>query len=363
MTDVRLSGVSLDLFETGGGIKFTGLNVVNDGRWWILDGPQLIEDSKITSIGGGAIPGIEGAGIGPGDFVDANFHPTSGYLLATVDYEVVDASLTSTFELKVGRNVIADWHGASPMVHFNDYSQPAVPGTYPALPALTNPPPPQPQPSPPDPVRRDPAPPLNQPGIVDPPPHPEPVGADPGDVIGPIDVPPVPMPLDWRVVVITDETIQRPTLLLPPELQEAYEIWIAAERALVPVDDDRSYLNRVENMPTRVNPGDLHSSAQLVTGEGVVSGSVVCDDTILMATSSSGRSVQIPIEVWRSKINGLRVTETFHETATFADLTTDGSVNPSTSVPEPAAIILSFLVLAACGVVRRGTKHRPPAWR
>ncbi len=58
MTDVRLSGVSLDLFETGGGIRFSGLNVVNDGRWWILDGPQVIEDSKITSIGGGAIPGM-----------------------------------------------------------------------------------------------------------------------------------------------------------------------------------------------------------------------------------------------------------------------------------------------------------------
>jgi PEP-CTERM motif-containing protein len=329
MTDVRLAGVSLDLLENSGGIKFTGLDVVNDGRWWILDGPRVIEDSKISSIGGGAIPGMSGNGIGPGDFVDANFHSTSGYLMATVDYEVVDASLSSNFELKVGCNTIADWQGGSPMVHFNDYLQLAVPGKHPDLPTLTNPPPPQPQPPVSDPVRPDPAPSLNQPGFVDPPRQREPVGADPGDFIGSIDAP-LPMPLDWRVVVISNETIQRPTLLVPPDLQDEYEMWIAAERSLVLVSNDSSYINHFGSMPTRENPSYLHSAAQLFTGEA---------------------------DLALSRTNELPVAELFHDTAAlslFGTLAEAGSLQLTPSVPEPATMALSGLTfLALLGLWRR----------
>jgi hypothetical protein len=150
MTDIRLSGVSLDLVETGGGIEFTGLNVVDEDRWWILDGPQVIEHSRISSIGGGALPGLSGNGIGPGDFLDANYHPSSGYLLATVDYRVVDAGRATNFELQVGQNAVADWDGNIPMVHFGDPSQPAVAGTPPPRPALPDPP--KPDPPTPDPL-------------------------------------------------------------------------------------------------------------------------------------------------------------------------------------------------------------------
>src|SRR5262245_32213165 len=57
ITDERLAGVSLDLLESGGGIKFTGIDIINDdNRWAFLDGPLTIGDSAITSIGGVAIP-------------------------------------------------------------------------------------------------------------------------------------------------------------------------------------------------------------------------------------------------------------------------------------------------------------------
>ena len=70
-SDVRLSGVSLDLIETGGFIKFQGpLSVSNPAgpppRWAFLDGPQVIVNSLVTNIGGAALPGLNGDGIGQG---------------------------------------------------------------------------------------------------------------------------------------------------------------------------------------------------------------------------------------------------------------------------------------------------------
>lgn len=160
MTDERLSGVSLDLSASGGGIEFSGLNVVNDGRWWMLDGPQVVEHLRISSIGGGAIPGLSGNGIGPGDFVDPNYHPSSGYLLATVEYNVVDASGPLNFELTVGQNAIADWNGNIPMVHLGDPLLPAVPGASPPpprpLPPAVEPPAPANPPTQPDPIINEP---------------------------------------------------------------------------------------------------------------------------------------------------------------------------------------------------------------
>jgi hypothetical protein len=154
MTDVRLSGVSLDLVETGGGIEFSGLNVVNDGRWWVLDGPQIVEPSRITSIGGGALPGLIGNGIGAGDSVDSHYHP-----LATVDYKITDVTRPTSFELQVGQNAIAEWDGNIPMVHLGDPQSPAVPGTPPPpppLPPKVDPPAPEIPPTLPDPSVTDP---------------------------------------------------------------------------------------------------------------------------------------------------------------------------------------------------------------
>jgi hypothetical protein len=127
--DVRLSGVSLDLVEVGGLIKFTGAAVNNPGgRWTFLDGPLTVSDSEIKSMGGGAIPLVSGNGIGPGspELPD----PTSGYLIATVSYEVTGVTWESELFLKVGSNLMADFVGNSPPVIFGPGSPP-TPGDVP----------------------------------------------------------------------------------------------------------------------------------------------------------------------------------------------------------------------------------------
>jgi hypothetical protein len=135
-TDLPLLGVSVDLIETGGGIQFSGVNVSNDGRWWMVDAKQKIQDSQVTSIGGVAFPGMSGSGIGSSDVVDPNYDPESGYLLATVNYNIVDPSRPLNFELRVGENEIVDWEGNYPWVRFGDTSNPPVLGS-----RLTAPPP------------------------------------------------------------------------------------------------------------------------------------------------------------------------------------------------------------------------------
>ena len=85
--------------------------------------------ARKSRASGAALPGFFGNGIGSGS--DANYDPESGYLLATVEYQVVDPSRPLNFELNVGRNAIADWDGNIPTVHFGDPAQPAVPGSRP----------------------------------------------------------------------------------------------------------------------------------------------------------------------------------------------------------------------------------------
>jgi hypothetical protein len=118
-TDVQLSGVSMDVLENGDGLKFTSANVLNDGRWAFLDGPLTVQDSHIDSIGGGAIPGVVGNGIGGADAPDAHFDPTSGYLLATIGYDRISQSIPD-LSLRVGRNLVADWYGNMPTVYGGD---------------------------------------------------------------------------------------------------------------------------------------------------------------------------------------------------------------------------------------------------
>jgi hypothetical protein len=122
--DIRLSGISLNLTETGDGIKFTSLNVPNPNtRWAFLDGPQVVADTHVDSIGGGAIIGLSGNGVGPGSPESPS---SSGYLLATVGYTVIAQKQTDLF-IHVGQNTVADANGNAPAVVFGPGS-PTTPG-------------------------------------------------------------------------------------------------------------------------------------------------------------------------------------------------------------------------------------------
>jgi hypothetical protein len=112
-SDVRLSGVSLDLIEIGGGIKFTGATVHNPNNRWAFTATPTISDSVVARIDGGAIPGIVGGGIGPGSPEGAEV------MFASVDYMATGAPSDNQFLfLRVGGNIIADWVGNSPLVAF-----------------------------------------------------------------------------------------------------------------------------------------------------------------------------------------------------------------------------------------------------
>jgi PEP-CTERM motif len=114
-TDVRLSGVSLDLVETGGFIRFTGAQLVNPNNRWPIPGLPTVSDSSVLSLSGGAIPNVVGGGIGPG-----SPDPGPGILFATVDYAAELHSGVSHLQLRVGDLVIADWEGNNPMVAFGE---------------------------------------------------------------------------------------------------------------------------------------------------------------------------------------------------------------------------------------------------
>lgn len=123
--DSQLSGLSLDLLESGGGIKLTSATVNNPGgRWSFLDGPLTIADSLITNIGGAAIPpGAPGVGGSVADEV-----PGAGFLLATIGYQAIGAAdALSTLTLRVGSNLIADYDGNGAQVSLG-FGNPNVDG-------------------------------------------------------------------------------------------------------------------------------------------------------------------------------------------------------------------------------------------
>jgi len=126
-TDVRLSGIDLELQETGGGIKFTGAEWLNPSNRWALTAPPVITNSLVTLLQGGAIPGVVGGGIGPGS-PGGDAGPS--VLLGSVNY-MANASGTSALALKVGQQTIADWDGVAPMVRFGANAAPDVPGGVP----------------------------------------------------------------------------------------------------------------------------------------------------------------------------------------------------------------------------------------
>ena len=128
-SDVRLAGVSLDLIEVGGAIKFTGLTVLDPtgppDRWLFLDGPQEITNSAVNHIGGAAIPGVFGDGVGPGTQSNVN---GPNVLLASIPYMVTGLSGHSDLRLRVGGNGIADFNGNFPQVRFGTSNAPLVDG-------------------------------------------------------------------------------------------------------------------------------------------------------------------------------------------------------------------------------------------
>jgi hypothetical protein len=123
-TDVRLSGISLELTETGGGVKFTGAEWLNPNNRWVITETPAATNSLVTALGGGAIPGVAGGGIGP-DSPGTDAGPN--VLLGSVNYMAL-AGGTSQLALKVGGLTIADWAGNAPVVKFGVPGAPDVPG-------------------------------------------------------------------------------------------------------------------------------------------------------------------------------------------------------------------------------------------
>ncbi|HEY3391532.1 MAG TPA: hypothetical protein VGK58_02405 [Lacipirellulaceae bacterium] len=125
-SDVRLSGVSLDLIQTGGVLNFTSATVHNPSMRWIFTAAPLVSDSTVLNIDGGAIPGLVGNGIGPGSL------ESTDVLFASVDFQTDESECCfSGLSLRVGNNVIADWEGGTPEVHFGSPSTAPVPGGVP----------------------------------------------------------------------------------------------------------------------------------------------------------------------------------------------------------------------------------------
>jgi hypothetical protein len=122
-TDVRLSGVSLDVVERGGGIKFTGATLMNPSNRWAIAGTPTVTDAEVMSLSGGAIPNVVGGGIGPGAPGADGQNPV---LFATVNYTANNQGTSNLF-LQVGDLVIADWDGNNPNVAFGT-GQPTTPG-------------------------------------------------------------------------------------------------------------------------------------------------------------------------------------------------------------------------------------------
>jgi hypothetical protein len=115
-TDLQLSAVSLDLLSSNPNtLKFTGNPTVsNGGAWAFLDGPTVVSDGSVTHLGGGAIAGVSGAGIGHGS-------PTGDdFLIASIPYTFGAGPGPSNLSLQVAGNEIVAWDGSYPTVQFGN---------------------------------------------------------------------------------------------------------------------------------------------------------------------------------------------------------------------------------------------------
>ncbi len=126
MTDVRMSEIRVHVTNVGSAIEFTGLHVANENlRWTFVAVPTVVPD-EIRNIGGGAIPGVSGNGVGPAS-PDPGFDPTSGYLIATLNYAATD-NLGTTSDLFIKSERAYDWDGNLLAVRFGGPNHDLTPG-------------------------------------------------------------------------------------------------------------------------------------------------------------------------------------------------------------------------------------------
>lgn len=122
-SDMRLSGVSLNLLQTGDALRFTGATVHFPGDRWVIGSTPTVTDSAVRSLDGGCSGGgISCSGIGAGS------PEGTTVLYATVDYEVSGDCCSSSLAFQVGNLTIVDWDGNYPNVHFGTATSSAIPG-------------------------------------------------------------------------------------------------------------------------------------------------------------------------------------------------------------------------------------------
>jgi hypothetical protein len=127
MPDVRMDEVRFHVANMGSAIELTDLDVLNpNNRWALIGGPQVIQPQEIRNIGGAAVPGVFGNGIGPGS-PDPGFDSTSGYLIATLNF-LATANRGATSELFIKAERAVSWDGNLLDVHLGGPNHPLTPG-------------------------------------------------------------------------------------------------------------------------------------------------------------------------------------------------------------------------------------------
>jgi hypothetical protein len=117
-SDLRLSGVSLDLVEIGGAIKFTGARIVDENYRWRIHYADVRDEGSTARLGADVLRYANGIGAGSPAGDNA--------LFASIDY-VVTKGGNSSLHLKVGENLIFDWDGNTPNIHFGTRSNALLP--------------------------------------------------------------------------------------------------------------------------------------------------------------------------------------------------------------------------------------------
>ncbi len=120
--DTLFTGISLDVKSTGSAIRFTDSTVHNptigtDKRWL----PGLIRngtvtDTKVSRIEGGSLAPLTGFGRGIGPTTSSSdplYETPSGFLFATIDFDVPVPMETATVSLSIGHNLLSDTSGVA----------------------------------------------------------------------------------------------------------------------------------------------------------------------------------------------------------------------------------------------------------
>ena len=126
LPDVRMAEIRVNLANMGSAIEFTGANVLNSNDRWAFTADRIIQPQEIRSIGGGAIQGLSGNGIGP-DSPNPGFDPTSGYLIATISFASTH-NLGGASELFIKAERASDWEGNPLDMHFGGPNHALTPG-------------------------------------------------------------------------------------------------------------------------------------------------------------------------------------------------------------------------------------------